>query len=82
METIYMLRVECYSEGDLVETTNHGAFKTFRGASQFAIDEGFTAFYDDDLSERNDEETISFELGNKESGNEDVAYVENYLVHE
>ena len=83
MEKVYMLRVETYSKYNfLLETVTHGAFKTFRGASKFAFEEGFEASYDDVLSELNDEETISFLLMDNKTENLKKAFVDSYLIHD
>lgn len=83
MEEIYMVRVESkLLKEDMTETENHGAFKSYRGASQFAIDEGYEAFYDDELSELLDEESISFFKSDERNGEISHAFIDSYALHD
>ena len=66
----------------LLNVSLNGAFKSFRGASQWAIDEGYEVSYDDDLSELLTEHTIIFTSEDKENDLEYTAFIEEFSIFE
>lgn len=61
MDEIFMIELNTKHPDGTNETSYHGAFTSFLTASQWLINEGFTPFFNDELSEFLEEETITFE---------------------
>ena len=77
MEQVYMIFI---SELGSKETTTHGAFRSYRDASQWLIDIGFEAFIDVELSELYEDETLSYTKYEYGALTE-KAVIENFTLH-
>lgn len=81
MDQIYMIKVEVYSEDKLVEENQHGAFTSYRDAAAWLIEEGFEPFFNDELSEFLENETVSFVLVDKKGNLESLANdIDSYYI--
>lgn len=83
MNEVFMIRVDIQSlNGKSLDVNFHGAFKSFRSASQWMIDEGFEVYFDNDLSELFTEYTIAFTYVDKENQEEHLGFIETFLIHD
>lgn len=80
MEKIYMVTVNVYSNEKLAYSEFEGAFKTFRGVSEWLVDEGFEPFYNNEFSDFFEENTISFIYIDKENKEEHYADILDYTI--
>jgi hypothetical protein len=55
-----MVKVYYYLDEKLLDVDIHGAFTSYRNASEWIINEGFEVYFDDDASELFKDETIGF----------------------
>jgi hypothetical protein len=60
MKEVYMAKVYYYHDEKLLDVEVHGAFTSYRMASEWLVNEGFEVYFDDDTSELFEEETIGF----------------------
>ena len=60
MDQIYMVKIEVYFQKKLLEENQNGAFTSYRDAAAWLVEEGFEPFFNDELSEFLEDETISF----------------------
>lgn len=77
-----MVQVETYLEKKQIEVGNHGAFKSFRSASEWLIEVGYEVFYDDELSEFLEDETIRFILVAKTKKETYLAHIDTYKIQD
>ena len=85
MSEIFMARIDIisiYERNKLLSVGFYGAFKSFRGASEWLIDENFEVSYDDYLSELLTEPIVTFTYEDKENDQEHTAFIEAYSIFE
>jgi hypothetical protein len=78
MEYIYMVKIYYYSDEKLLDVELHGAFTSYRDASEFLVNEEFEVYYDNDTSEMLKEESIGFYYSD-DIGEQD-AIIEKFVV--
>lgn len=77
-----MVEIDIQFNEKLVDSSFHGAFKSFRSASNWLIEEGYEAFFDDDLSELLKDEIISFVYKDKENNEEFSARIRTFSIQD
>ena len=77
-----MINIKVYFGDKLVESTYHGAFKSYRTASEWLVREGYEPFLDDEASEFFETETLGFISVDKDNDEKYIADIQDFILHD